>query len=119
MNLDPRPIRPQRVETSKSQPFVDIEELARSLAGSVSQETDLVRLQNTIKELDDILKDIAKLQNTVGKYRKQLGSLASSLRQANPKGKPEEGKVAKVGKKYFIFLSGRWSDYSPPVTKEE
>jgi hypothetical protein len=103
----PRPVIP-RVE-----PITELLGASEIVRNRCISESDPEKVQACIKHLDDILKDIAQVQQRIGTYRKEVGLHLSSLRQAHPKGKPEEGKVRSLPDgRQVIYLDGSWSPYS-------
>lgn len=71
-------------------------------------------VQNALRTVDAILKDVSALQSRIGEIRREISAHAQTLRQVRPKGKPEEGCVRELPNgSSVIYLEGAWYDYIP------
>lgn len=110
------------VRTGELTPFHILEDAAQSIKARALKDTNPVTAQMEATRLDNLLRDCAIFQQTIGRIRKEVGGHIAMLRMANPKGKPDEGTIAttKSGRK-VIYIAGSWSPYNgdqPPDNKE-
>lgn len=111
------------VRTGGVTPFQTLEDSAMRIQANALKSTNPVAAQEDAKLLDSLLRDCATLQQRLGQIRKTVGSHIAMLRQANPKGPPEEGTVKQLSSgKSVIFIGGSWQPFiqgDRPPTKEE
>jgi flagellin-like hook-associated protein FlgL len=101
-----------RPKVSLVSPYEVIAGNAKSLLAKILNESDREKCQNHIRELDQILKNLSKLQSDIGNIRKEAGAHNQKLRQANPKGKPAEGTVRELPNgSMVVYFDGSWFPY--------
>lgn len=113
-------LEPKPLPVSTPTPFQIIVGFSERTLQEGLQASDVEQVQNSIRTLDKVLKDLAEVQGRVGALRKELGVHARGLRQDKPKGKPAEGSTRRLsdGREVF-FDSGKWYILNEPPTQEK
>jgi len=100
-------------------PFDKISRSAAEIRDGSFKITDPEAAQAEVRKIDDILKKIAELQNTVGAIRKSASDHVTVLRRSSPKKKPQEGDVKTFQGQDYVFSGGAWYPFiqgnQPPL----
>lgn len=104
------PSRSKPVNTDKL--FDGLLEAAKGFVDGVKDDANIESNQEQIRGLQSLLKRTADLQREIGVLKSKASSQIAKQRQANPKGKPEEGTIRETSKGAFIYMDGAWFAYS-------
>lgn len=113
------PNKPTSRGSPKEDPFKIISLGISELRNHCLKSNDPKQTRELIRQVDDLLKEIANLQSESGKIRREMVSHEGNLRQERPKGRPAEGTIKVTPNGSYIYLDGAYQPYLGKTDEHE
>lgn len=111
----PPPNKPDR-KVPKQDPIDQIVSEVKALHDRTLLCNNAEEGQRHLKSMDETLQFLAQAQKDIGLLRRQAGKHVANIRQAHPKGKPDEGSTRTTPSGKFVYLDGRWNPLGDQTT---